>query len=231
MYKVAVCDDENVFLEYIASYCKAYSHELDVDCYNDVFELNENVNNYDCIIVDYEMPGMTAFELFDSIKDSYDGEKILITSHDEMAFYGYQHNIFSFIRKKYFADTFFYTIERLLRHLHVKNTRLYLNDSITHISPLLQDVRYIIAQRNYILVYCKEDKPYRIRYTFSKAVDSIQSNNFVIINRGILLNIHFIKYYNKSLKSVTLLNGQCMWISSSCQQTFDIVYPKYCQQK
>lgn len=69
MFRIAVCDDEKIFVERISEIVKAFFKEQKLECQVDEFysgeefvELKEEVGKYDIVFLDMQMDKMNGIE-------------------------------------------------------------------------------------------------------------------------------------------------------------------------
>ena len=75
MYRIAICDDETIWLNQAASLIEVYGREkgkvLEVstfDCAKELLERGESNQAYDIYLVDIYMPEMTGMELSELLR-------------------------------------------------------------------------------------------------------------------------------------------------------------------
>lgn len=99
-YKIAICDDEKIYLEEISQNIKKRNSDYKINVYNSGAELVKNNPDYDIIFLDIEMPdmdGMTTAERLREMK--FDGIIIFLTSHTEFMPDAFKVKAFRFLSK------------------------------------------------------------------------------------------------------------------------------------
>ena len=94
MLKIAVVDDEIVFVESlinkITAVCEKLNFEFKIDKYSNGFDILENYSKYHLIFLDIEMPsidGIATAKRINKLKSSAEIPFIVyVTSHDELVF-------------------------------------------------------------------------------------------------------------------------------------------------
>ena len=94
MLKIAVVDDEIVFVESlinkITAVCEKLNFEFKIDKYSNGFDILENYSKYHLIFLDIEMPsidGIATAKRINELKGSAEIPFIVyVTSHDELVF-------------------------------------------------------------------------------------------------------------------------------------------------
>ena len=112
MLKIAVVDDEIVFVESlinkITAVCEKLNLKFKIDKYSNGFDILENYSKYHLIFLDIEMPsidGIATAKRINELKGSAEIPFIVyVTSHDELVFDALKSFPYSFIRKSDIDD-------------------------------------------------------------------------------------------------------------------------------
>ena len=112
MLKIAVVDDEIVFVESlinkITAVCEKLNLKFKIDKYSNGFDILENYSKYHLIFLDIEMPsidGIATAKRINELKSSAEIPFIVyVTSHDELVFDALKSFPYSFIRKLFKAS-------------------------------------------------------------------------------------------------------------------------------
>lgn len=101
VFQMAICDDEEYWIEDICGYLKAFMSEEDVELHVSKYhsgielldDMRENGKNLDMIFLDVEMPMYTGMDIAIEIR-KFNKEVILcfVTSHQKYAFDAFQVN-------------------------------------------------------------------------------------------------------------------------------------------
>lgn len=100
--RIAICDDEKVFLKDLEQKILSIIPRLDVtvEPFSCAEELLESSLSYDLIFLDIEMKGMDGMSAARIIRESNkDIPLVFLTSHTEMAIEGYEVNAYRFLQK------------------------------------------------------------------------------------------------------------------------------------
>ena len=120
MLKIAVVDDEIVFVESlinkITAVCEKLNLEFKIDKYSNGFDILENYSKYHLIFLDIEMPsidGIATAKRINELKGSAEIPFIVyVTSHDELVFDALKSFPYSFIRKSKIESDLYECINR-----------------------------------------------------------------------------------------------------------------------
>ena len=121
MLKIAVVDDEIVFVESlinkITAVCEKLNFEFKIDKYSNGFDILENYSKYHLIFLDIEMPsidGIATAKRINELKGSAEIPFIVyVTSHDELVFDALKSFPYSFIRKSKIESDLYECINRI----------------------------------------------------------------------------------------------------------------------
>ena len=126
MYKVALCEDEQVFSDAQEKACRAVLDKLNIEHQIDLYASGEDFlaafaqrqKRYDLILLDIIMGGMSGMELARKIRESdRDAVIIFITSSREYALEGYDVNALHYLIKPVDESA----LERLIRAAYTYN--------------------------------------------------------------------------------------------------------------
>jgi DNA-binding LytR/AlgR family response regulator len=100
--KIAICDDEKIFLDSLEE--KIYGILSKLDCevipFGSAEALLSSAMDYDLIFLDIEMGGMDGMRAAKQIRETdFEMPIVFLTSHTEMAIEGYEVNAFRFLKK------------------------------------------------------------------------------------------------------------------------------------
>ena len=100
--KIAICDDEKIFLDSLEE--KIYGILSKLDCeviaFGSAEALLSSAMDYDLIFLDIEMGGMDGMRAAKQIRETdFETPIVFLTSHIEMALEGYEVNAFRFLKK------------------------------------------------------------------------------------------------------------------------------------
>lgn len=109
MFRIAVCDDEKIFVDQISEIVKAFFKEHKLECQVDEFysgeefvELKEEVGKYDIVFLDMQMDKMNGIETAKYLrKYGEDTFLVFVTAYAEYAATGYQVQATWFVIKDY----------------------------------------------------------------------------------------------------------------------------------
>ena len=172
MIRIALCDDQQSFLELekgiIERYLTQRSIDFQCDIYisgKDLLSQSEAICKYNLFILDYEMDGLTGFETAREIYGLFTNAKIAFaTNYYDFTREGYKYNAVRYLVKQ--EETFnaelIECLEFILRTEHPKTILLELSNG--NLEVAIDDIVYIKSEKHYIEYFVKEkDSTFYIR--------------------------------------------------------------------
>lgn len=223
MYHIALLDDDLYFLDSL--YKKLIDYEnIKVEGYCDPYDLIEKIVEYDVVMIDYDMPNMTAFQFFE-MTSHHRYHKIIITKYDHIIYDSFRYQFFWFIRKRFLEKDFPEMMTNLLETLQKDQKKFIINTHNISISLYYDEIYYIHTDKNYVVVHAIEN--YRIRSTFKDIVNIINSDDFIIISYGVIVNIRHVKYLDLKKLIIILNNEVQLTISRKYKKKVREKYKEY----
>lgn len=100
LYKIAVCDDEQIFVDEIIYKLQSRSNKYQIVYFNSGEELTNSVLDFSILFLDIEMPGLSGMETAFKLREmNYDGIIIFLTSHTEFMPEAFKIKDFRFLDK------------------------------------------------------------------------------------------------------------------------------------
>ncbi len=195
----------------------------------------------DLILLDVEMPEMSGLELVESLSDP--PAIVMVTGHEEYAVEAFEVDVVDYLVKPVRYARFLMAIERVSERLdpdgashdepappaveetaaeektespHLADTsaeNVFLKDGRRLIRVSLEDIQWIKAQGDYMLVQAESDR-YMINSTMKELEDKLPSNQFVRVHRSHIVRIDQVK----DIEDTTLIiDGKMLPIGPSYQ--------------
>lgn len=186
----------------------------------------------DIVFLDIQMPEITGFELVEKIHIQK-FITIFVTSHEEYAIKAIKSNAFDYILKPIDILDLEKCVEKIIAYFKLTEISIYkdlnfvhLNQNTLNISHLkvhnkdsveyitTENIIYIKADGAYSNVYLDDDRVLIIAKLIKDIETVISSDNFIRINKSILVNVfHVRKYTKESYAFITMSNGSMFEIS------------------
>lgn len=207
--KISIVEDEAVWRNKIKAavekYCMDKNISAQVEAYDNGRDFMENADA-DLLFLDIELAeGEDGFQIAEKLRDSGSRCKIcFLTSHTEMARYGYKVNAFRYIDKKYLEEieealAFFFQTKIQERMISCKDTagiqvRINLKELLL-VETNGRKLRYLMLNgREHI---CEG--------RISEAAQSLSPFGFFYVQRSYIVNLKYIESVNSH--EIMLCNG------------------------
>ncbi|MBM6929633.1 response regulator [[Clostridium] spiroforme] len=189
MINIAIVDDDINFIKMVKKKLVGLEKNLNVFCYTHPFEFIENLNNIDYVLLDIDLPQIDGITLSKQLKNS-NISIFFITSYAELMIKAFGKNVEGFILKddldrginNFLTCIKIHENERNLTiNYKSQNLKIGYND-ILYIKYSLRDVEYFLTNNNKIVQ----------RNTNLKDIYSLLSDEFMLINRSMIVNINYV---------------------------------------
>lgn len=216
MYKVAICDDEEVMLDYIYNkiicLLEERNQEYEIYTYNSGEAILEAIFSeeiyFDVIFLDIEMEKISGLEVANEITSKIDKINIVfVTNRDDLVFDAINYSPFSFIRKIKLNGELESVINRLIQKSKKEHEFFEIEIDKKKLKIKLLDIIYIESQGHYIFIRCI-DRDYKIRGKIFDYELNLGDSGFIRIHIAYLVNVRhicFVKYDGVSLDNDMVL--------------------------
>ncbi len=239
MFRIALCDDNQAFLEYERELICRFMIERNIEFQCDVFlsgqeliQTDKVLEEYDLFILDYDMDGLNGFETARKIYDLSPEAKIAFaTNYYDFTREGYKYNAVRYLVKqeRSFKTDLIECIEHVLRSERKKTILLELSDGVLEVA--IEDIAYIVSNRHYIEYFVKDRKStfYIRRCSLDDALKELPKQ-FIRVHQRFVVN----------LKNATQIKGYKVIITKGkdeneeipiARNRFDEVNRQFCLAK
>lgn len=209
MIKIAVVDDEKHMREYILKCVKNITEK-----YNDIeiipfadgeecIRAIEKDNTFQVFLLDIGMKGMTGIDCGKVIKKKCPESYIIfLTSYSEYAVASYVIEAYQYILKEDMEERLQDVLVKLMDQIQKKEKEYRLIGNTLNVQKLyLSDIIYIYKElgSKYIR-YVTDQGEYRERISLDKLLKELDSKEFILVERGYLVNIkHIVSWKGNTL--------------------------------
>lgn len=219
MPRIAIVDDQIEYLENISQFITKYYFKNGISCTIDTFskaqlllyEMEENMT-YDIYLLDIEMPEVDGLVLAEKIrKRDNEGYIIFITSHMRFLMNGYDYFAYQYIPKNNLKQKLVPTLNALQKRLEIDKEKFYqICTNHRYEKILYKDIYYVYKQEKNA-VFVTENGNISIRETLKNIYKDLEKNEFILIDRGYIVNIvHIMRLYQNI---IYLRNNQTLKVS------------------
>lgn len=234
--KIAICDDDNVFVNnfsrMLKSFCTSNNIEYNADFFASGREILENYFEYDIIFLDIDMPKINGFTVADKINEKNDEVKtpyiVFVTSHDNLIWDAQKKRPLYFIRKakaeSELSDVFCLLIKEMKKNSQAAN-RYSIKESGHYVHINIDKIYYIDRAGNYTVFHMADGAEYRERSKVEVHREKLSEYGFTQIAKCCLVKIDKIVELSKD--ELKLENGIVLPIGGKFKKKVSDDYFKY----
>lgn len=198
-YKIAVCDDEQIFIDDVVAKLKEQSEQCEISEYTSGEELLDSPLDFNIIFLDIEMTGINGINTAFSLREQkYDGMIIFLTSHTEFMPDAFKVKAFRFLDKpldnENFNEAFSEAKKEILNTEHI----LLSNRSGEKIYLKLTDIVYLEAYGDGTYIYGKTGSVYDTDKPLKYWKEQIGSEHFYQIHKSYIVSYLYVSTILKS---------------------------------
>lgn len=243
MIKAIIIDDEKHCIDRLNNLLKDYCPEITVseNC-ADIDSAFEKINELkpDVIFLDVQIHDVTGFDLLKKF-EKLDFEVIFMTAFEQYAVQAFRFSALDFLLKPIDSDDLISAVEKLKNKIgrkgnSLENLELMIqnfnnfrqkNKKIT--VPTVygfemistQEILYCKSDVNYTTLFLKGEKSFTVAKTLKEFENVLSLYNFFRINNSYVVNLEYIKTYNKGKGGfITLENDAEIEVSSRRKDEF-----------
>lgn len=199
MHHVVICDDEKEILNDICKKVQNCFNEIGISskytCLNDARELMERIQTerIDVLFLDIDMPYYSGMDIAGYVNEQeWKTILIFVTSHDALVYQTFAYRPFGFIRKTHMDEELDELARRVHKELLENQQELVIQKGQELNRILLNDIIYIEAEGNYLVLQLRNDK-FRIRETMTNIENKLYGKGFIRCHKGYLVNAGYIE--------------------------------------
>lgn len=209
-YKIAICDDCNTDINYIAALVRGWAeqvgHEILLDYYssaeNFLFHYEED-KTFDILLLDVEMGQMNGVELAKKVRRENEAVQIIfITGYTDYIAEGYEVSALHYLIKPVQKTKLFETLDRAAGRLGLQEDTLTLEMPGETVRVLLHEIQFLEVCKNYVTVYAR--KQYKVKRTLGDMEKELD-NRFFRTGRSYIVNLNAVSRVTK--KEIYLRDG------------------------
>lgn len=238
MIRLAVCDDEKIFLDIVSQNLIEITRKLSLDCKIDLYRSGDLLlhrhaeHPYDVLLLDIDMPDKTGFDIAQAVRqNSIKTFIIFVTAKTDLVYSSFEYQPFDFIRKNTgdLKAELLKVFERLRRHFE-QSCIIEIIDSRVPISVAINDIIYIQSDRHYLLYYTKNrdsNDPIKERCTLPEKENEYKKYSFIKTHSRYMVNAEHIARFDILLNTIVMDNGSKVPISQKYRDSALDEYRSY----
>lgn len=230
--KIAIIDDEQVFLDElrgrISTLCEHFNFECEIKCYDSpaLIKDEDYLTKFEIILLDIDMPHINGIELADKINKHRHSQMIpyiiFVSAMDNLVFDALEQFPYSFVRKSHLED-----LDKCIRNIHnmLMKSPVY-SVKMGRTSKLIEidKTMYLEKDGNYVNFYTTEGI-YQERSLIDEKYRDLSQFGFIRPHIGAIANANFITEINSNY--IKLKNGKEIAISRTYKKEVKDKYYKW----
>lgn len=235
--RIAICDDEQMFLDLISNILikefKNHSTDCEIITFKTCKEFlsSHRVDNYDIVFLDIIMPEMNGFEAAKEIrKISEKTYVIFVTTENSLVYDSFEFQPFYFVpkgTKKFIEERLALVVNKLvIRFLADKKISLPLPYGKNVLLTPMQ-IKYLRSSANYTEYFLTDSTVVRIRQKLDDGVTALSENLFARIHKSYAVNMKYIKTIDYSSYGLLLDDDTFLNISRKYKNDLEEAYCSY----
>lgn len=211
--EIAICDDEPILLEEIATRIKAEFEKRGIEAKCSLFEKGEDLlckkeRLFDVVFLDIELKTTNGLEIAKKLRESsYSNKIVFITSFIDYALDGYQADAFRFLLKNNLEQQLSECIEAIAEQVNTKESK-----TSFHL-PNLRDVLYVMSENRTVTLFFKNGESRTEYMKLDEFEEKMNSKQFCRVHQSYLVNIDYVEFVQRY--EVRLVNDLRIPISKS----------------
>lgn len=231
--KIAICDDEQIFIDILRAPLDAFFRDKDIAIntyeYTNGFTMLDEYLGYDIIFLDVAMPDIGGIELGKKIRE-IDKNVIIIyvTSEKERVFESFEVKAFGYIVKPVNILELTSTLNRATSEISSDEDLIAIEvQRKTHVKINKNNILYAETADRMINIYTT-DKCYQSSIKLKELEQLLESDLFISPHRSYLINLKHVKEYDRS--SITMNNSDKILVSRLKYNEFKKRFLEYLTQ-
>ena len=231
MLRIAICDDEPVFLSEIekdtSDYFSSVNCDVEISCFHTGKELLFSDKSFQLYLLDIMLPEFSGLELADLIRSrNPECAIIFISSMHNAVFDSIRYAPLRFIRKEKRKEELPEALSAFLQAFQKANRSISLSFKGKNFDTAISvsDILYLESIGHYLNVHSL-DRTLKVRGQISQYQEKLAIYSFSRASHGILVNLRFVSYLSGSL--IILSNGEQITLTRTCKNTFVSDYMKF----
>lgn len=232
MISIALCDNEDVFLDLYQSKLELISQKfnihLDITRFSSgeslLFYLADNLNKFQIIYLDIMMNGINGVDTALEIRKLNPLVKIIfLTSSTEFVYHAFDANASNYLIKDLhdnkFEDVFMTSVKEIQRQDNQPHFTMTSQKGSVLIP--FRDIVYFESYKRLLICHTASKKTFEYYYKISDLAEDLKDKSFILVHRSYLVNFQYILKLTKS--EVYLKDGSILPVS---RNNYDLVKSK-----
>lgn len=215
--KIAICDDEANQIEYLSNvvttWAKKNRHAIETKTYPcaKAFLLDyAEEKDFDILLLDIEMPGMSGVELAKAVrKENATVQIVFITGYYEYFSDGFDVSALHYLIKPADERKLMPVLDRAVSNLTYRQRSVLLTSPEGDRKVSLADIEYVESENVHVAVHTVSGV-YRSRISLAKFAEQLDET-FIKVHRSYIVNLKYVKKITRT--DITMVSGDLVPIS------------------
>ena len=206
MFRIALCEDEKVSLDYESSLINEWSKNSGNKIYlksfvsaeQFLFE-SEDLPSFDLLIFDIQMKKMNGFELAEKLRaKGCKSNLIFVTGITDYAIQGYEVGAIRYILKPVKKELLFSLLDEILKKTQKDDSDCYILSQGNDLLRIpYEEIIYIEADEHYVHL-CGTQLKKEWKSSFSAVSKAFEGKGFFLLRRGLIVNLSHIEQITRT---------------------------------
>jgi len=237
MLKIAVVDDNDLYLDLITTLVKSIFDEHSVSFEISKFSLGYKFlqsnaeKEYDVVFLDIMLPDIQGFDVVDKLRENRDNVFVIfITTEDGLVYKGYDYRPFNFVVKEsedLMKNRLCQIIKKLLKHI-MRFQIITLELPRGEKKEIeLNKIVYISSDKNYLTYHIKDSESVYLRQKISDIEADFSEYGFFRIHKKYIINWCNVKCIDVNKFEITMTTGEIIPFIKSLKKRIEQEYLLY----
>lgn len=220
--KIAICDDERVWIDSVMTVLEDYSIErkidIDYEAFDSYLKLEPKTEEFDVFIMDYQTPEIDGLSFAKQLREKYGDKKtiIFLTSYQEIVYDTFAVRAHRFLVKPVDKTKFFEAMDAVIGNSSLNINLSVKSDGKVELIPI-RDILYIeVADKECYI--CLEDEQVVCHKPISQLEEELLPHGFFRTHRTYLVNMANIRSFDA--KTIEFKNGETIQMSKRRYKEF-----------
>ncbi len=204
MIRAAICDDENIMLDYLYEQISKEFEKQNADVHIDKFTSGNDFLSshkskpYDVVFLDIDMPEISGFDVAEKISEK--ALIIFVTTHDELVYSSLKFQPFRFLRKTHLDNELSETLSAVIEYIAKRSAerKIEFQTKDRKIYLLADVIEYIEVYGHWLRVVVTDGEPIECYGSLSDFEKILAPIGFVRTYKSYLVNLKYVYSMEKT---------------------------------
>lgn len=228
MLRIAICDDQPIFLEPFSELLSLYGaqnkQDFDIQAFTDGNLLLESTQTFDIIFLDIDMPTIDGMAVAKALRDrGIESLIVFVTSHQERVFDAFEVSAFRFLIKPAEKASLFTVMDAALTALAERSSHVLVIELPTtrFVQVPIGEILYLESLGKYTYLHTTQEV-YETKYPLKHFEEQLENKGFFRSHKSYLVNLKQVKTHTQ--QGITMLNGAEVHLSRLKASSFKKVF-------